>query len=162
MKWTLRFAFIVIVALGACAPRDVTVTRDTWTDTNRFAPPDAEIFRHQGATVVARPIIMTKSSGTLFGVLLQVNRTDANGPRIEKVTLAQTALDYRKIDRLLTQCDSRCQRSEFGVIALPEGAFTMAERTGLPLRIWGQRGRYSGTVPAALFRDTLAKWDQAH
>ncbi|MFT7147931.1 MAG: hypothetical protein ACJASZ_002819 [Yoonia sp.] len=41
------------------------------------------------------------------------------------------------------------------VINMTEAGFRLAARTDLPLRVFGRRGRYAGTIPASQFQQVL-------
>ena len=133
MRW-----LCLILFLSACIPirDDVLQSYDGWRGTTTFT---------------------TQESA--FGVFTNIRRRDANCPRIGRITSGGQTLDYTAHDRLLTHCIDGCQPAEVGVITLGETAFRLAAQAGLPLRVWGLRGRYDGTVPAEAFARVLAKVD---
>ena len=145
------------LCLSACTPGADVITRyDDWTGFNEFVTPEAEIFRDAKAIMTVRPVVVERGGVRSYGVLTNIRRRVPNGPIVETVYAGDIRLDYQAHDRLLTHCMDGCQRAEVGVIHLSEGAFRAAARTGLPLRVQGRRGRYEGTVPAALFQQVLA------
>ncbi len=109
--------------------------------------------------MTARPVIVIGPTGRAFGVLTSVRRRDTSGPRIEKVTSGDSAFAYTVHDRGFTHCIDGCLRAEIGVLTLSEQSFRIAATVGLPLRVWGLRGRYDGTVPAESFVRVLVAAD---
>ncbi|WP_394152692.1 hypothetical protein [Loktanella salsilacus] len=151
---------MLILFLSACIPvRDeILLSHDDWRGTTTVTVNEREVFRSDDGDglMTARPVITRGPDGRAFGVLLNVRRRDANEPRIDRVTSGRQVLTYTAHDRLLTHCIDGCQPAEVGVITLTEAAFHIAAQSGLPLRVWGQRGRYEGTVPAEAFLRVLA------
>lgn len=158
MRW-----LCLILFLSACIPirDDVLQSYDGWRGTTTFTTQEREVFRGADGNglMTARPVITLGPDGRAFGVFTNIRRRDANGPRIDRITSGGQTLDYTAHDRLLTHCIDGCQPAEVGVITLSETAFRLAAQTGLPLRVWGLRGRYDGTVPAEAFARVLAKVD---
>ena len=156
MRWIL-----LLFALAGCQPigDQVVTDYDDWLRSTSFTTQEREIYRGADGIgiVTARPVIVMSPDGTGYAVLTNVRRRDVNGPRIDRITSQGVTLDYRRHDRLFTHCIDGCQRAEIGAIVLSRDAFTLAARTGLPLRIWGQRGRYEGTVPAEAFARVLTE-----
>lgn len=145
------------IALSACTPRAAVITRyDDWTGFNERTTPEAEVFRDRQGIMTVRPVIIERGGQRAFGVLTNIRRQVPNGPMVETMYSGNVQLHYQRHDRLWTHCIDGCQRAEVGVIHLTEAAFHTAARTGLPLRVQGRRGRYEGTVPAALFARVLA------
>ena len=150
-------AIFFLLLLSACIRTEVLVTRDDWTGADVITVNEREIFRDGDAIVVVRPVIVGRGTDVLYGVLTNVRRRDANGPKIERMTAFGRNLPYRRFDRLRTHCIDGCQKAELGIITLDRESFALAARTGLPLHIWGLRGRYDGTVPAEAFARVLAR-----
>jgi len=145
------------LCLSACTPGvDVITRHDDWTGFNQAVTQEAEIYRDRKAIMTVRPVMVERDGVRRFGVLTNIRRRVPNGPIVETVYAGDIRLQYQMHDRLWSHCIDGCQRAEVGVIHLTEPAFRAAARTGLPLRVQGRRGRYSGTVPAALFQDILA------
>lgn len=162
-----RFAsFALILLLNACTPIATQVLHldDPWRGTTAFTTPEREIFRSKDGDglLTVRPVVVTGPDRRAYGVFTSVRRRDANGPRIDRMTSGDTPLIYTRDDRRLTHCIDGCQRAEVGHITLSEATFRMAATTGLPLRVWGLRGRYDGTIPAADFARVLARADAVH
>ena len=149
--------FLFLFALPACAPRAEVITRyDDWTEFNETTTPEGEIFRDQQGIMTVRPVMIERGGQWAYGVLTNIRRRVPNGPMVETIHSGDVPLQYERHDRLWSHCIDGCQRAEVGVIHLTEAAFRAAARTGLPLRVQGRRGRYEGTVPAALFARVLA------
>ncbi len=149
---------LFLVLIGCSADR-VLVTRDAWTGHELITVTEQEIFRDADAVMTARPSVIVKDGQAGYAVLTQLRRQDANGPRIEKVTALGNPLKYVLHDRLFRHCATGCQRAEIGAIHLSKATFHAAARSGLPLRVYGLRGRYEGTIPARAFADVLAQLD---
>ena len=160
MRWTVLLLFLCSV-LTACVPigQEVLQTYDDWLGTTSFTTNEREIFRGADGDglMTARPVIVMGPQGRAYGVLTNVRRRDANGPLIERITSGNATLTYAAHDRRFTHCIDGCQPAEVGAITLSEAAFRLAAVTGLPLRVWGVRGRYDGTVPAEAFARVLEK-----
>ena len=153
MRFFLLFA---VLALTACAGQpQVTKRFDDWTGFAETITAEHEILRDGTAIMTARGVVIARDGQRTFGVLTRLRRVVPNGPIIMHMSSGTTRLDYRRHDRLLTQCIDRCRRTETGVIVMSEQAFRVASQTGLPLRIQGRRGRYAATVPATLFQEIL-------
>ena len=92
-------------AVTACAPpSSLDVTYDDWTETNRFATKEYEIFRdHQGIMSV-RGVAITRGNEVGWGVLTNIRRTVPNGPIVEKMVSGSVTLNYQRHDRKLTHC----------------------------------------------------------
>ncbi len=150
-------ALLFFMSLSGCIRDQVLVTRDAWTGHQSVTVQEREIFRDGDAILVARPTIIVKDGRAGYAVLTNLRRRDANGPRIDKVTSLGHDMRYLRHDRLRTHCIDGCQAAEIGAIHLSEATFRAAARTGLPLRVWGQRGRYEGIVPAEAFARVLAQ-----
>lgn len=152
------FAFIVLLLAGCAAHRpDAIALVDDWTGGTTVTVHEREIFRDRSAIVVVRPVILRRGALEGYGVWVNYRRTAPNGPRIEKITAFGRPLDYRRLDRLRTHCIDGCDAAEVGLICLSREAFEIAARTGLPIRIWGKRGRAEGVVPAEAFARVLEK-----
>ncbi|MFZ3581277.1 hypothetical protein ACOI1H_03775 [Loktanella sp. DJP18] len=149
--------------LSACVPIDAEVLRgyDDWRGTTTLMTHEREIHRSPDGDglMAARPVVIMGADGRAYGVLTDVRRRDANGPAIDRMTSGDIPLVYTAHDRRLTHCIDGCQPAEVGIITLSERAFRTAAVTGLPLRAWGLRGRYDGTVPAEAFARVLAEAD---
>lgn len=147
------------ICLSACTPihDQVLLGRDAWTGARSVTVQEREIYRDTDAILVARPIILTNTTEAGYGVLINLRRQDANGPRIMRITALGQTLNYQRLDRLRTHCIDGCQKAEVGVISLSRESFVIASRTGLPLQVWGQRGRAEGPVPAEAFARVLAQ-----
>ena len=158
MRW-----LALILCLSACLPigEEVLQHDDDWRGATTLTVNEREIFRGPDGDglMTARPVVTLAPSGRAFGVLTNVRRRDANVPRIVRMTSGDTALAYVAHDRRFTHCIDGCQPAEVGVITLSEAAFRTAAVTGLPVRAWGLRGRYAGTVPAEAFARVLAAAD---
>ncbi len=152
----MRWILLCILVLAGCGSRTV-VLRDDWRGTLAVHTTAHEVYRDQFAIVEVRPVVVTSDQGAAFAVLTNVRRRDANEPRIVRMTSGDTLLRYTRHDRLRTHCIDGCQKAEVGAIHLSRKAFVIAASTGLPLRIWGQRGRYGGVVPAHAFADALSR-----
>ncbi len=151
-----RYLFFLMFGLGACAPpQSVIASTDSWTGFAQIVTPEREIFRDAKAIMTVRPVSIARNGERAFGVLTNVRRRVPNGPIINSMYSGNVRLDYQRHDRLLTHCIDGCQRAEIGVINLTEAGFRIAARTGLPLRVFGRRGRYAGTVPAQQFQQVL-------
>lgn len=151
-----RFLFLMMFGLGACAPHQgVIANTDSWTGFAQIVTPEHEVFRGAKAIMTVRPVSIARDGERAFGVLTNIRRRIPNGPIINAMYSGNVRLDYQRHDRLMTHCIDGCQRAEIGVINLTEASFRMAARTGLPLRVFGRRGRYAGTVPAAQFQQVL-------
>ena len=145
------------LCLSACTSRTHIITHfDAWTNFNEVVTQETEIYRDRKAIMTVRPVMIERAGLRRFGVLTNIRRRIPNGPIIEIIHAGDIKLQYQMHDRLWSHCIDGCQRAEVGVIHLTETAFRAAARTGLPLRVHGRRGRYSGIVPAALFQDILA------
>ncbi|SHE64010.1 hypothetical protein SAMN05444339_101949 [Loktanella atrilutea] len=157
MRWIV---LLLSVCLTACIPvgEEVLQTYDAWLGTTSFTTQEREIFRGDDGKglMTARPVIVTGPQGRAYGVLTNVRRRDTNGPVVDRMTSGNVILDYVPHDRLFTHCIDGCQRAEVGAITLNARAFRLAAVTGLPLRVWGRRGWYEGTVPAEAFARVLA------
>ena len=156
MRWLALF-----LCLSACIPihEEVLQTTDDWRGTTTVTVNEREIHRDGDGLMTARPVVVMGPEGRAWGVLTNVRRRDANGPRIDRMTSGEATLSYTRHDRLLTHCIDGCQGADVGVVTLSEAAFRAAATTGLPLRVWGQRGRYDGTIPAEAFARVLAAAD---
>lgn len=152
----MRWIVLSLLVLAGCGQR-VVVLRDDWLGTLAFYTVEHEIYRDQFAIVEARPIVITGTDGLGYAVLTNVRRRDANGPKVERMTMGAVTLDYVMLDRKRTHCIDGCQKAEVGAIHMSREAFTIAAQTGLSLRIWGHRGRYEGTVPARAFAEVLSQ-----
>ena len=157
MRWLALF-----LCLSACIPirAEVLQTYDDWRGTTTLTVNEREIHRDGDGLMTARPVIVMGTDGRAYGVLTNVRRRDANGPRIDRMTSGEATLAYTAHDRLLSHCIDGCQRAEVGVVTLSESAFRAAATAGLPVRAWGQRGRYDGTIPAEAFARVLAAADR--
>lgn len=145
-----------LVFLTACTPRqEVTQRFDDWTGFAETITPEYEILRDSRAIMTVRGIMLARDGQRGFAVLTRIRRLGPNGPLVLEMRSGDIRLDYRRHDRLLTQCRDRCRRSETGAILMSETAFRQAATTGLPLRISGRRQRYEATVPARLFQAIL-------
>ena len=153
MRWLLPLILCACMPIG----EQVFVTPDPWTGATLVTTQEREIYRDPDGIAVARPAIVVKDGQAAYAVLLNVRRRDANGPRIDKVTSLGHTLPYSRHDRLRTHCIDGCQKAEVGAIHLSPASFRAAARAGLPLRIWGKRGRYHGIVPAEAFARVLAQ-----
>jgi len=154
MRWVILF---LTIGLGACTAGGAVITRaDAWTGAVTSYTPEYEIFRDRNAIMVVRPVIVTMDGARAYGLLTSIRRKAPNGPLIRAVYSGNIKLQYQRHDRLLTHCIDGCQRAEIGVITLTETAFHTAAQTGLPVRVQGRRGRYSGVAPAWLFQQVLA------
>lgn len=151
-------AFLLFFALSGCIRDQALVTVDPWSDTTLITTQEREIYRSPDAIVVARPAIVMRSGRAGYAVLINVRRRDANEPRIEQITSRGHTLDYDRHDRLRTHCIDGCQKAEIGAIYLSHARFGTSTRSGLPLRIWGKRGRYAGVVPSEAFARVHAKF----
>ena len=158
MRWIL-----CALCLSACLPigEEVLTLRDDWRGATAVTTHEREVFRGADGDglMTARPVVVTGAQGRAFGVLTNVRRRDANGPVVDRMTSGAAMLAYTAHDRRLTHCIDGCQPAEVGVITLSEPAFRTAAMTGLPVRAWGLRGRYEGTVPAEAFARVLAEAD---
>ncbi|SEM82400.1 hypothetical protein SAMN04488003_10553 [Loktanella fryxellensis] len=164
---------VLLLMLTACAPigTQVIVARDDWRGTTVITVPEEEIDRGMGtlplggpSLLTARPVIvmdLAQATGPprAYGVLLNQRRQDGLAPRIDRVTTGGVTLPYTRHDRRPTHCVDGCQRAEVGVATLSEEAFRRAAKTGLPLAVWGLRGRNAGVVPADAFARVLARAD---
>lgn len=151
------FMIIAVFLLTACTLQPkVTQRVDRWAGFAEIITAEHEILRDRTTIMTARGIMIAKNGQRRFGVLTSLRRLGRNGPIIMHMSSGDTRLDYRRHDRLLTQCADRCRRTETGVIIMTEKAFRIASQTGLPLRVQGRRGRYETHVPAALFQQTLS------
>jgi len=151
-----RILFFIILGLGACAPRQGVIAGiDSWTGFAQIVTPEHEIFRDNKAIMTVRPVSIARGGERAFGVLTNIRRRVPNGPIVNAMYSGSVRLDYQRHDRLLTHCIDGCQRAEIGVINMTEASFRHAARTGLPLRVFGRRGRYAGTVPATQFQQVL-------
>lgn len=161
MRW---LCLILLISACTSIQDQVLRTYDDWLGTTSFTTQEREIFRSpdDDGLMTARPVIVMGPDGRAYGVLTNVRRRDRNAPKLDKFTSGNVTLTYTAHDRRYTHCIDGCQRAEVGVITLSEQAFRIASRTGLPLRAWGQRGRYEGTVPAEAFSRVLAQADAAH
>lgn len=159
----MRWPFLLLL-FTACTPVKEEVLRsyDDWLGTTSFTTNEREIYRAPDGDglMTARPVIVMGPQGRAYGVLTNVRRRDSNAPKLERITSGNITLAYTAHDRRYTHCIDGCQRAEVGVIALTEETFRIATRTGLPLRAWGKRGRYDGTVPAEAFARVLAQADK--
>ena len=156
----MRMILAFLVVLAGCGER-VVALHDDWLDSFSLHTVEYEIYRDQFAIVEARPIVVTSSDGVGYAVLLNVRRRDANGPKINQITSGTVSLNYSRHDRKRTHCIDGCQRAELGAIHFSKRAFEIAAHTGLPLRIWGQRARYDGIVPADAFAQVLSRISQS-
>lgn len=148
---------LALLCLAACTPgADVLVSHDAWTGADMLTTPAREIYRDGDALFEVRPVIVVQDGVAAYGVLTNLRRRDANGPKIDRITSLGHTLHYDRHDRLRTHCIDGCQKAEVGVIRLSRDTFAAAAHSGLPLRVWGQRGRYDGTVPAVDFARVLA------
>ena len=156
----MRWLFLIL-CLSACTPIHESVVKhhDDWRGTTSLFTQEREIYRDGDGLMTARPVVVMGPEGRAYGVLTNVRRRDANGPRIDRMTSGTVTLAYTAHDRRLTHCIDGCQRAEVGAIALSEQAFRIATATGLPIRAWGLRGRYEGTAPAETFARVLAEAD---
>ena len=156
----MRWLFLIL-CLSACTPirEEVLSDYDDWRGTTALFTQEREIYRDGDGLMTARPVVVMGPEGRVYGVLTNVRRRDANGPRIDRMTSGDTTLAYIAHDRLFTHCIDGCQRAEVGTITLSEAAFRIAATTGLPIRAWGLRGRYEGVVPAEAFARVLAEAD---
>ena len=156
----MRWLFLIL-CLSACIPirEEVVTDYDDWRGTTSLFTQEREIDRDGEGLMTARPVVVLGPDGRAYGVLTNVRRRDTNGPRIDRMTSGDTTLAYTAHDRRYTHCIDGCQRAEVGVITLSEDAFRLAATTGLPIRAWGLRGRYDGTVPAEAFARVLAEAD---
>lgn len=151
----IRFVLLCL-ALTACTHQQAVTTRyDDWTGFNEFVTPEHEIFRDHKAVMTVRPVMIERGGTRAFGVLTNIRRRVPNGPIVRTMYSGDIQLLYQRHDRLLTHCIDGCQRAEIGVIHLTEAAFRAASRTGLPVRVFGRRGRYAGVVPGPLFESVL-------
>ena len=151
-----RYLFFILFGLGACAPdRDVILSTDSWTGFTQIVTPEHEVFRDAKAIMTVRPVSIARDGTRAFGVFTNIRRRVPNGPIINAMYSGEARLDYQRHDRLMTHCIDGCQRAEIGVINLIEASFRQAARTGLPLQVFGRRGRYAGTVPASQFQQVL-------
>ncbi|MEY1555080.1 hypothetical protein AB3Y40_05545 [Yoonia sp. R2331] len=155
--WRIPLLFLL---LAGCIRDQVLVTRDAWTGHQTITVQEREIYRDDDAILVARPTIIVKDGQTGYAVLTNLRRRDANGPRIERVTSLGHDMVYVRHDRLRTHCIDGCQAAEVGAVHLSEATFRAAARSGLPLRVWGLRGRAEGIVPAEAFVRVLAQLRQ--
>ena len=157
MNW--RF-MILCFLLTACSPIGSVVNfHDNWTGIDTITTNEQEIFRDRQGVMLVRPVITSRGGQRAFGIVTRIYRIVPNGPIIEKIESNGNLLRYQKTDRLLTQCIDTCRRTEIGVIHLTEAEFRNAAKSGLPLRIFGRRGRYHGTVSPALLQTLLAQID---
>ncbi len=150
-------ALCFCLCLSGCIRDQVLVTRDAWTGHQSITVQEREIYRDGDAIFVARPTIIVKDGRADYAVLTNLRRRDANSPYIERVTSLGHDMHYVAHDRLWTHCIDGCQAAEVGAIHLSQATFHAAARAGLPLRIWGTRGRYEGIVPAEAFARVLAQ-----
>lgn len=151
------FMIIAVFLLSACAAKPkVTQRFDDWTGFTEIITAEHETLRDRTAIMTVRGIMIERNGQRRFGVLTSLRRLGRNRPIIMHISSGDTRLDYRRHDRLLTQCADRCRRTETGVIIMSEQAFRTASRTGLPLRVQGRRGRYETHVPAGLFQQALS------
>ena len=146
---------ILFLLLSACSYAPVLV-HDEWTGARTVVAPNSEVSRSQFAIVEARPVIGLSPTGNDHAVLLNIRRRDANGPKLVQITSQGKLMDYVMHDRLRTHCLDGCQKAEIGAIHLSPHSFQVAARNGLSLRIWGQRDRYAGHIPAQQFQKALA------
>lgn len=155
----MRAILLLCLLSASCTPihSQVLTTRDAWTGAYSITVSEREVYRDAAAILVARPIVLTDGTTTRYGVLLNLRRRDANAPNIMQVTSLGRVLAYEPLDRLRTHCIDGCQKAEVGVINLSATTFAIAARTGLPLRVWGARGRAAGTIPAEAFTKVLAQ-----
>jgi hypothetical protein len=159
MMWR---ALILCFLLGACtAPQAVVSFHDDWTGIDMITTREQEIFRDRQGVMLVRPAITSRGGQYAFGIVTRIYRLVPNGPIIEKIESNGTPLRYKRTDRLLTQCTDACRRTEIGVIHLTEAEFRNAARSGLPLRVFGRRGRYAGFVPPEPLQRLLAQSDAA-
>lgn len=153
---------ILCFLLTACASTQSVVSfHDDWTGVDTFTTTEQEIFRDRQGVMLVRPAITSRGGHYAFGIVIRVYRLVPNGPIIEKIESDGEILRYRRSDRLLTQCTDACRRTEIGVIHLTEAEFRNAASSGLSLRVFGRRGRYSGTVPPASLQMLLREIDTA-
>lgn len=151
-----RYLFFIMFGLGACAPRQGVITGTAgWTGFAQIVTQEQEVFRDKNAIMTVRPVSIARDGERAFGVLTNIRRRFPNGPIINAMYSGNVRLDYQRHDRLMTHCIKGCQRAEIGVINLNEASFRIAARTDLPLRVFGRRGRYACTVPAAQFQQVL-------
>lgn len=149
MRWLIVFLF-----LASCTEQ--RSVRDAWTGAVTDVSPEYEVFRQGEGRMSVRAVRSVRQGQESWGLLTSVRRTGPNGPQVERVQSGAIDLHYTQLDRLYTHCVDRCQRAETGFIALSAEAFAIAARTGLPLRVWGKRGRYWGIVPGAAFTELLS------
>lgn len=151
----VRFLLLALV-LAACTPElDVIARYDEWTEFDQSFTPEHEIFRDEKGIMSVRPIVIERGGKRGFGVLTNIRRRVPNAPIIRAIYTGRAKVDYQRHDRLLTHCSDGCQRAEIGVIHMTEESFVLAARTGLPLRVFGRRARYTGVVPPELFQQVL-------
>jgi hypothetical protein len=151
----IRLLLLCLVLAGCTPGQDVISRYDDWTGFNELVTPEYEIFRDRKAIMTVRPVVVERGGVRSFGVLTNIRRRVPNGPIVEAMYSSDIQLQYQKHDRLRTHCLDGCQRAETGVIHLTEAAFRAAARTGLPVRVFGRRGRYEGVVPGVLFQQVL-------
>lgn len=147
---------ILVFLLAACTPREDVIARyDDWTGFNEFYTPEHEIFRDREGIMTVRPVIVERGGQRAYGLLTNIRRRVPNGPMVEAMYSGDIRLQYQRHDRIWSHCLDGCQRAEVGVIYLSESAFRAAAVTGLPIRVFGRRGRYEGTAPGWLFQRVL-------
>jgi hypothetical protein len=136
--------------------RSATVSLDTWTQVTRVISPEVEVFRDPRGIMTVRTALFHDDGQVNYGVMTNVRRRVPNSPQVRDVYAGQIRLPYHRIDRIWSHCLDGCQRAEVGFIPLSAASFEIAARTGLPLRVFGNRGRYEGVVPATLFQTVLS------
>lgn len=107
--------------------------------------------------MAVRGVMISKDGQSAWGVLTNIRRTGPNGPIIEKMVSGAVTLNYQRHDRIWSHCLDGCRRAETGVIHLTQDSFMIAAGTGLPIRVFGRRGRSEGVVPPALFAAVLGQ-----
>lgn len=152
----MRLVLVFLLVLSGCG-QGVVALRDDWTGALALHTVEYEIYRDQFTLVEARPIVIISDTGTGYAVLTNVRRRDTNAPQVMRMTSAGVTLPYVLHDHRKTHCIDGCQNAEIGAIHLSHDAFVLAAQIGLPLRIWGLRGRFEGSIPASAFAEVLSQ-----
>ena len=152
---TLMVAVLTSLPLLACANEPTTMS-DVHTGVSAGASKRYPIYESLFVSVYGQAFVATKGGETRQGVYINQIATGQGWAFYNAAYSFGTQLQYVRGNSNVLSCASGCTLQEQGMVVLSTQQFAQAAKTGLEMKLVGDRGSVVVKVPVEAFQEALA------